>query len=49
MVSKNDITGNEIKTKTSSDKYREGWDRIFGKKKDESKDKKDKKEKKKPV
>lgn len=32
-TSKNDITGDEIKTKgSSSDLYRDGWDRIFGKK-----------------
>tara|TARA_R110000868_G_C10441901_1_gene725432 strand:+ start:386 stop:571 length:186 start_codon:yes stop_codon:yes gene_type:complete len=33
MTSKNDITGDEIKSKTSSDKYRDGWDRIFSQKK----------------
>ncbi len=33
MTSKNDITGDDIKSKTSSDSYREGWDRIFGQKK----------------
>lgn len=33
MASRNDITGDLIKTKTTSDdKYAEGWDRIFGKK-----------------
>lgn len=32
MTSKNDITGDEIKSKTSSDTYRDGWDRIFGNK-----------------
>lgn len=31
-TAKNDITGDEIKTKTSSDAFRDGWDRIFGKK-----------------
>lgn len=30
MTSKNDITGDEIKSKTSSDTYRDGWERIFG-------------------
>ena len=35
MTSKNDITGDEIKSKTSNEKYREGWERIFGKKKEE--------------
>lgn len=33
----NDITGDHIITKVSSEDYRNGWDRIFGKKdKDES-------------
>lgn len=36
MTSKNDITGDEIKSKTNSDAYRDGWERIFG-----NKDKKD--------
>jgi hypothetical protein len=31
-TSKNDITGDELKSKTNNDKYRDGWDRIFGKK-----------------
>ena len=31
-TSKNDITGDSIKTKASSDAYASGWDRIFGKK-----------------
>lgn len=31
MSNKNDITGDIIKTKTSSDAYRDGWDRIFKK------------------
>lgn len=35
-TSKNDITGDDIKTKTNSDKYRSGWDRIFGKKNEKS-------------
>lgn len=32
MTARNDITGDAIQTKGSSDAYREGWDRIFGKK-----------------
>jgi len=28
-MSKNDITGDEIRTKPSNDKYSLGWDRIF--------------------
>ncbi len=35
MTAHNDITGDAIQTKTSSDAYRDGWDRIFGKKKEE--------------
>jgi hypothetical protein len=31
-MSKNDVTGDSLTTKASTDKYREGWDRIFGKK-----------------
>lgn len=30
-TSKNDITGALIKTKASTEKYRDGWDAIFGK------------------
>lgn len=33
MTSKNDITGDEIKSKKNTDKYREGYDLIFNKKK----------------
>jgi len=32
MAAKNDITGDEIKTKTNTSAYEDGWDRIFGKK-----------------
>ena len=32
MAAKNDITGDEIKSKTTSSAYEDGWDRIFGKK-----------------
>lgn len=31
MTTKNDVTGDSIKTKTSNKKYREGWDKIFSK------------------
>lgn len=34
MTARNDITGDSIATKTSTDAYRDGWDRIF-KKRDE--------------
>lgn len=33
MSSKNDITGDAIKTRPMNDKYSEGWDRIFGQRK----------------
>ena len=33
MTAKNDITGDALKSKVSNKKYDEGWDRIFGKKK----------------
>lgn len=31
MAAKNDITGDSIQSKGSSDDYRSNWDRIFGK------------------
>jgi hypothetical protein len=31
-MSKNPHTGDEQKTKPPTDKYREGWEKIFGKK-----------------
>lgn len=34
MTTKNDITGDKIKSRPSSNKYRDGWDRIFGNKRD---------------
>jgi hypothetical protein len=34
--SQNDITGDHIITKVSNETYRSGWDRIFGKKKEEN-------------
>jgi hypothetical protein len=46
MVSKNDITGDSIKSKTGDQKkYSDGWDAIFGKKDKEMDDTKDFKEK----
>lgn len=30
-MSKNDVTGDDIKTKVPSEKYRENWDAIFKK------------------
>ena len=35
MATKNDITGDSLTSKVSNEKYAEGWDRIFGKKKQE--------------
>lgn len=36
MATKNDITGDEIKSKVSNQqKYEDGWDRIFGNKDNE--------------
>lgn len=32
-MSTNDITGDKLVTSVTNDKYREGWDLIFGKKK----------------
>lgn len=37
MTTKNDITGDALKSKPSSDKYRENWERIFGQKKKDNK------------
>lgn len=31
-MSKNDITGDEIKSKPTTKEFEEGWERIFGKK-----------------
>ena len=33
VIAKNDVTGDSIQTKSLSDAYRDGWDRIFGEKK----------------
>jgi hypothetical protein len=33
MAAKNDVTGDSIRSKNSNRKYAEGWERIFGKKK----------------
>ena len=31
MATRNDVTGDSIASKPSTDAYRDGWDRIFGK------------------
>jgi hypothetical protein len=36
-MSRNDITGDSLVSKTANQAYRDGWDRIFGKKKEEKK------------
>lgn len=33
MITKNDVTGDRIVSKSSNAKYAEGWELIFGKKK----------------
>jgi len=38
MAARNDITGDSIKTKSSSQAYRDNWDAIFGKKEKEVKE-----------
>ena len=30
MTARNDITGADIRTKTPSEAYREGWERVYG-------------------
>lgn len=39
MATKNDITGDSLKSKPASQKYRDNWERIFGKKKRKTSDK----------
>ena len=39
MAAKNDITGDEIKSKAASTAYEDGWDRIFGNKEPSVRDK----------
>ena len=34
MATQNDVTGDAIKSRNTNDKYRDGWDAIFGKKKE---------------
>lgn len=34
MAARNDITGDNIASKTSNDKFRDGWELAFGKKKE---------------
>lgn len=34
MTTKNEITGDSLITRASSEAYRNNWDKIFGKKKD---------------
>lgn len=37
MTTRNNITGDKIKSKPSTDKYRDNYDKIFKSKKDKSK------------
>lgn len=37
-MSKNDITGDDLVSKSATAAYRDGWDRIFGRKKEEPTD-----------
>ena len=39
MTAKNDITGDPLVSKSPTESYRDGWDRIFGKKNKEEKEK----------
>ena len=32
MTTRNDITGDNISSKTTNDKFRDGWELVFGKK-----------------
>lgn len=41
MSTRNDITGDHIRTKSNSKKYKDGWDLIFGKKDEEEEEKED--------
>lgn len=36
MTARNDVTGDLLQTKSNTEAYRQGWERIFGKKKTES-------------
>lgn len=38
MTAKNDITGDAIITKSSTEKFRDGWERTFGKKETKEED-----------
>lgn len=41
MASRNDVTGDNLISKTSNDNYRNNWDRIFGNKDKKEEDKKE--------
>ena len=40
MATRNDVTGDKIKSRTNTKKFNENFDRIFGKKKEQKKDEK---------
>lgn len=37
MAARNDVTGDAIKSRNNSQQYKDNWDAIFGKKKEQSK------------
>ena len=37
MTTRNDVTGDQIKTKYNSKKYTDNWEKIFGKKEEKKK------------
>lgn len=41
MATRNNITGDRMVSKTSSEEYRNNWDAVFGKKKEEGKEEDD--------
>lgn len=41
MATRNSITGDRMVSKTTSEEYRNNWNKIFGKKEEEDKDEED--------
>jgi hypothetical protein len=44
MPSRNDVTGDNLVSRTNNDQYRSNWDRIFGKKEEAKVEETEKKE-----
>ena len=44
MATTNDVTGDRLVSKTSSQQYKDNWNLIFGKKKDSKEETKEKKD-----